>query len=691
MRAAGFRKHPPLRFNQKSNQKLIIMKVLITGASGRLGGELKKVFPGALTPTRSELDVTERSRVFSYIKRNRPDVVIHAAAMTDAKECESDQKKAWGTNVEGTGTLLKAFKKFNPDGYFVYISTAGVFKGDGGDYAEDDCPNPINFYCLTKLCGEIITGCFENTLILRTNFVPRGKWPHKKAFTDRFGTYLYTDDVAKAVKDVVERRLVGIVHVCGDEKLSMYDVAKFYDKGVEKTTLDEHGHVKLPKNMSLVTKIWHPYRISKPEGGVEEGVYGMRHRNDCRICGSEDLVKFLSLGPMPLAGGFIKENEIKKEKSYPLDVYFCRNCKAVQLLDVVSADVLFKDYRYLSSVTKTLSEHFRSYAKIMKDRFGLDGDSLVVEFGSNDGVLQKPFKDIGITSIGVEPAKNVAKIARSGGLIVINDYFTEKTAKTILERYGKADMICGNNAFAHIDDMHEVMRAIKILLRANGVFVFEVHYLVDLMEKYQYDMIYHEHLMYHSLIALSYLLNLFDMEIFDVERIPIHSGSIRVYAKNIGDDTREVHENVGGLVALERGMGLDSEGVFFKFSSDVVKKRDQIINIVNRLKSDGKRIIGYGASGRSSIHINFCGFSPKEVEYVIDMSPERQNRLIPGRHIRIVGPDILKRDNPDYALLFAYNYEKEVLDKEREFIRRGGRFIIPVPDIRIVPHRKRNF
>lgn len=237
------------------------MVVLITGGSGRLGSELKKVFPDALAPALNELDITDRDNVLKYIKKNIPEIIIHAAAMTDAEKCEKDPKKAWKTNVEGTRNLLRSFKKFKPDGYFIYISTAGVFKGDRGNYAEDDCPNPVNFYCLTKLCGEITVQDFEKTLIVRTNFTPRGKWPYDKAFTDRFGTYLYVDDVARAIKDVIVHKLIGIVHICGDKKLSMYEFAKLSDSNVGKIALKKYGNVDLPKDISLITKVWHPYKL----------------------------------------------------------------------------------------------------------------------------------------------------------------------------------------------------------------------------------------------------------------------------------------------------------------------------------------------------------------------------------------------------------------------------------------------
>lgn len=237
------------------------MVMLITGGEGRLGTELKKVFPDSLVPTLNELDITDRDSVFKYIEKNKPDIIIHAAAMTDAEKCEKDPKRAWETNVEGTRNILKSLKKVHPDSYFIYISTAGVFKCDRGNYAEDDIPSPVNFYCLTKLCGEIIVQDFDKTLIVRTNFVPRGKWPHDKAFTDRFGTYLYTDNVARAIKDVIEHKLVGIVHICGDKKLSMYELAKISSPNVEKMTLKEYKGVNLPRDMSLITKVWHPYKL----------------------------------------------------------------------------------------------------------------------------------------------------------------------------------------------------------------------------------------------------------------------------------------------------------------------------------------------------------------------------------------------------------------------------------------------
>lgn len=406
-------------------------------------------------------------------------------------------------------------------------------------------------------------------------------------------------------------------------------------------------------------------------------------RTGCRICSSKDLLKFLDFGEMPLAGGFIKPEQVPDEKLYPLTVVFCRRCKEVQILETIPAEVLFRDYRYTSSTTITLSSHFAAYAKAMTERF-LSKDDLVVEFGSNDGVLLKPFGDLGVRAVGVEPAVNIAKLAIAKGCAVINDFFNMKTAEQVYSNFGYASLICANNVFAHIDDMHEPLRAINELLKPDGVFVFEVHYLLSLLEGCQFDMIYHEHMMHHSLTALGVLMDLHDMEIFDAKRIPIHAGSIRVYAQKRGHGRHPKTSELNRLFYEEKAAGLDNEETFIKFGRTVYQKRDDLIRLVSDLRAENKTIVGYGASGRASVHLNFCKFGINDIPYVTDESSERQGRVIPGMHNPIVPPQRLRDEQPDYALLFAYNFFEEVLKKEAEFIRKGGRFIVPLPGPRII-------
>tara|TARA_B100000700_G_scaffold316421_1_gene405945 strand:+ start:31 stop:1305 length:1275 start_codon:yes stop_codon:yes gene_type:complete len=405
--------------------------------------------------------------------------------------------------------------------------------------------------------------------------------------------------------------------------------------------------------------------------------------SSCRICRAKNLKTFLEFGNMPLAGGFIKKEDLSKEKTFPLTVVFCETCKETQILETISSTILFKDYRFVSSTTNTLSNHFAQYAKTMKQKF-LKKNSLVVEFGSNDGVLLKPFNDLGIKAIGFEPAKNIALLAKQKGCEIVNDFFNSATAQQIKKKHGEASLICANNVFAHIDDMHEPMKGIKLLLKDDGVFVFEVHYLVDLLEQFQFDMIYHEHMMHHSLTSLSYLVNFFDMEIFDVLRIPIHAGSIRVYTQNKKKGKNKVEPIVKKLLELEKKKKIDQLDTLVQFGKDTYQKRDLLVKLIKNLKSQGKRIVGYGASGRATVHINFCKFSSDIIEYVIDASHERQGRFIPGMHIPIVSPNKLKTDNPDYAILFAYNYFDEVIKKESDFIKKGGKFIVPLPEPKII-------
>lgn len=412
----------------------------------------------------------------------------------------------------------------------------------------------------------------------------------------------------------------------------------------------------------------------------------IKHREDCRGCHSKDVVKFLSLGNLPLAGGFIKEEDIPKEKKYPLDVYFCRNCSLVQIMDIVPADILFKDYRYLSSVMTTLVRHFEIHAKNLVSRYSLNKDSFAVEIGPNDGVLMKPLQDLGVNILGFEPAKNIAKIASSKGLRIINDYFTKNNAIELIKLHGKADIILANNVFAHIDDIDEIMEGISKLLKNDGVFVFEVHYIVDLIEKLQFDTIYHEHLIYYSVKALQKLMNRYNMEITDIERIPIHSGSISVHAKKI-NNANHIDSSVSNLLKLESSLGLHAEEPYFEFADKVKRIKDELLTLINNFKLKNKRIICYGAPGRGTTFLNYIGIGKKQIDYVIDQSPERYGRVMPGVHIPIYPPEKFREEiiPPDYALILAWSYEKEIIKKEQEFISKGGKFIIPLPKIKLIP------
>ena len=405
------------------------------------------------------------------------------------------------------------------------------------------------------------------------------------------------------------------------------------------------------------------------------------HKNECRVCKGTELTRVLSLGEHPPVDNFTDAAHIKDEKRYPLDVYFCGTCSLVQLLDVVAADELFHgEYAYFSSASKPLVEHFRSYAEDVKKEYTKAGD-LVVDIGSNDGILLQFFTDT-CRVLGIEPSANVAEAARKKGIETIDGFFTVEMAKQIVEKYGTAKVVTANNVFAHIDGIDEIVEAVKVLLADDGVFVSESHYLLDLVEKREFDTVYHEHLCYYSVKPLLHLFERFGMEVFDVRRVGVHGGSIRVYArKKSGLPARP---SVAKLLQLEEEAGLHSLERFSGFQKEVEAIREKLVSLVRGFRKEGKTVTAYGAPAKGNTLLNFCGFTADDLKYVTDTTPQKIGLLTPGSHIPVVSPEILATETPDYILLLAWNYREFILKKEKALRERGAKFIIPIPEVEIV-------
>ncbi|HEX5774886.1 MAG TPA: class I SAM-dependent methyltransferase [Candidatus Paceibacterota bacterium] len=404
------------------------------------------------------------------------------------------------------------------------------------------------------------------------------------------------------------------------------------------------------------------------------------HKDACRICKGRDLARILSLGEHPPVDNFIDAEHLHTEKRYPLDVYFCRTCKLVQLLDVVAEDELFHgEYAYFSSASKPLVDHFRSYAEdLMREQLA-SGD-LTVDIGSNDGILLQHFP-AEYRVLGIEPSGNVAEAAREKGIETLDGFFTVAMAKKIVETHGKAKVISANNVFAHIDNLDEIVSGVQELLADDGVFVSESHYLLDLIEKREFDTVYHEHLCYYSVKPLQYLFERFGMEVCDVRRVNVHGGSIRVYARK---KTGAPAPNVEEMLLLEADAGLHDLDRFNSFQKDVEAIRDELVSLVRRFRAEGKVVTAYGAPAKGNTLLNFCGFTADDLKYVTDTTPYKIGLLTPGSHIPVVSPDTLETDTPDYILLLAWNYRDFILEKEKELRERGTKFIIPIPRIEIV-------
>ena len=395
----------------------------------------------------------------------------------------------------------------------------------------------------------------------------------------------------------------------------------------------------------------------------------------------------MDFGEFALAGAFIKNNEFKNEKKYPMRVYFCKDCFAVQVVDIIEPDILFKDYFYFSSSIKTLSDHFVNYAKEVTNRFLNPSEATVLEFGCNDGVLLRPLADQGIKKvIGVDPAKNIVSSISDERITILNDYFNEKVSKQVVDKYGSMDLIMANNVFAHISDIKGTTNAIRNALSDEGVFIFEVHYLGKIIEEMQYDMIYHEHLYYYSLLSAIEHFKNYDLTIFDIKLVPIHAGSIRFYvAKNNSKRAKLISENVKFLEKEEKLKAYNKFESFKLFSRKIKNTKDELINLLKKLKKEGKTVAGYGASGRANTIIQFCGISNDLVSYMIDDAPAKIGCYTPGSHLKILSSSVLNSDNaPDYILVFAWSFFEEIAKRNKKFTDSGGKMIIPLPEVKII-------
>ena len=405
---------------------------------------------------------------------------------------------------------------------------------------------------------------------------------------------------------------------------------------------------------------------------------------NCRICKSPDLYRFLDLGEMPLANSFLKAEDLgKPEPSYPLDAVLCRNCGFVQIGHLVPPELMFKNYIYFSSTSDTIRKHFAEEAAEIRQEFCKEG-SLVVEIGSNDGVLLKNLLGKGVRPYGVEPATNVAKVAREAGVETLNDFFSMETAKKIAAEKGKAAVIIANNVFGHVPDPHDLVGGIRELLEDTGVMLIEVPYLADFYKNLEFDTIYHEHLSYFSLKPMIHLFGLFGMVVFDVKKFPVHGGTIRIYIQKKGGPHQVETSAIGKFLELERGMGLYEPAAFDKFAARVKKLKVGLRALLTRLKSEGKLVAAYGAPAKGNTLLCYCQIGTDLVEYAVDKSPYKQGYYTPGMHIPVYGLQKMKERKPDYLLLLAWNFADEIMRQQADFAARGGKFIIPIPEPKII-------
>ena len=394
------------------------------------------------------------------------------------------------------------------------------------------------------------------------------------------------------------------------------------------------------------------------------------YKTNCRVCGG-GFVHYLSLGLSPLANNL---NSKKNEPNdlYPLDLNFCKKCSNSQLSVVVPPEKMFKNYLYLSSTSEQFQKHFIDFAKELKTKLNLDNNSLVVDIGSNDGIFLKPIKELGMKVIGVEPAKNVAKIANSKNLTTFPEFFSNKTVEKIKKKFGKADVVTAFNVFAHNDKLKEILKNVEELLTANGEFIFEVQYILKTIEDLTFDNIYHEHVNYWCVLSVLKFFENSDLKVYKVEEVDTHGGSLRIYASK--NKKKRLHQSVGQFIEMEKRKKLDKIETYYKFAKDVEQIKIDSLNKINGILSNKNKIIGYGAPAKATTVLNYFGINSNHFEYVLEDSEIKHNKFIPETNIQIKSKDDINVDNYEYILVLAWNFFDSIVENNK-FNFKNSQFI----------------
>ncbi len=402
----------------------------------------------------------------------------------------------------------------------------------------------------------------------------------------------------------------------------------------------------------------------------------------CRSCASAKGQLLLDLGLQPLANNLLREEDLAKpEPRFPLRLAVCRSCCLLQIVDLVPPVQLFSEYLYFSSFSDLMLRHAKQAAERYVRDFSLNSKSLVVEVASNDGYFLQNFQRLGIPALGIEPAANIAKVAREKGIETLVEFFGKQLATELAASGRQADVILGNNVFAHAPDTNDFVGGLASLLKPDGRIVLEFPYALDFIERSEFDTIYHEHVFYFSLTALEPLFRRHGLVIFHVEQLPIHGGSLRLYVGIAG--RQAVQASVTGLMEEEKKK-LGSSGYYENFASRVMGLKQSLVEQLKELKAKGKSIAAYGASAKGSTLLNFFGLGRETLDFVADRSTYKQGRFTPGTHIPIVPPTRLEEAMPDYVLLLTWNFADEILEQQKAYRQKGGKIIIPIPEVKIV-------
>ncbi len=402
----------------------------------------------------------------------------------------------------------------------------------------------------------------------------------------------------------------------------------------------------------------------------------------CLICKS-NFKPFIDFGKMPIANDFNKNKSVDYEYKFEMSIGFCNSCKSVQLTNQPDKELMFhENYAFYSSTSSYMDKHFQNFAKDIIKLQNLNENSFVVEIGCNDGIMLKNFDKIKIPSLGIEPSKNVAKVAKEKGLNVLDEFFNKKTALDVVNKFGKCDAILSANVICHIPYIHQIFESVKLVLKNDGVFVFEEPYLYDVINKTSFDQIYDEHVFLFSILSIKKLASMHDLDLFNASKQDTHGGSMRYYLCH--KNQKKISNTINEFIKKEKNCGLDDENTYLNFNKKILKIKNDLINLLVKLKKQGKKVVAYGATSKSTTVTNYVGITPDLVKCIYDTTPIKHYTFSPGVKIPILPYEKFRNSDPDYVLLFAWNHLKEIQEKEKDFVVGDKKWILYIPEVKVI-------
>jgi dTDP-4-dehydrorhamnose reductase len=648
-------------------------RVLVTGGNGKLAQEIVKLDTNILAPPRSDMDVSLFEQIEAFCKWKNIGVIIHAGAVTNKFNEDRDQDYI-RSNIIGTGNVTLWCMRNNVR--LVYVSSDYVYPSEIGEHSENAALFPVNKYAASKLGGEISVGMWSNSLIIRTSFYSSLNFP--QACTDQFTSRIPIGEAAGAIyRLALMIDLKGIINLGSARKRSLFEIVTDEFNASAKPVLRKDIRISymIPRDSSLDT--------TRYRNLTKTSMNESKPQTACRICGSTALYKYLHLGSTPLANSYLRKEDLDKpEFNEELALQICTTCGLSQLTKVVHPDLMFKNYLYVSSTTHTFRDHCVEMARTTSKLAGLKTGDLVMDIASNDGCLLSKYQDIGMSVVGVDPAENLVAEANAAGIRTINAYWSPSIANDIVARFGRPKVITATNVFAHVDDVHNFVQAVDICMAKKGIFVIECPYVLDFIEKNEFDTAYHEHLSYIGVSPLATLTAKFDMQVVNVEYFEnLHGGTIRVYVSRLHD--YETGKRVGEYLDREAKFGIATKTQYDTFARRVLLNKKQLVELLEREVAKGKVVWAYGASAKGNTLLNFFGITNKLVPVSIDDNPKKWEYYTPGSRLRITGIEELRTAKVDYLLLLAWNFQAEIMRRCRA-VNYSGAYILPVPEPRIV-------